>query len=677
MTTSFGDAIGVGTGAFDFYEDYEVPGTLVRYNYNGREHERPRINWDKVSKFDPKLYTIYQNAPQWEIDGFAGPGEYHTYWSQTVKSLTMQSKAAIGMWQQNGLQGARAIETNQNTGVSIFDREGALAIEPLPIAASMVQEKVALLASNPPKPQFTPQQESQNQQVAGINELVDMVFASNDYRMKAAQGIYDIQFWNACCFRWNVLLNEPGLFGEPGEIELQKVDICDIYPDPKCKQLHWKYMDYLVQKHVMEIGEIQQQYPLASGFVSAEIDDNISDSSVTSRNNQDYLQSPVPKLARDFAGTQQKITVLECWIKDSRTRFQPSVEDGTSPEYEDRWKLDSDGNILGDWVKRYPTARCVIVTGNAVLKDMANPFPHGQFPHVFAVGQPSSTPFAAGNAVRLMIVTRKINNMISEIHQYFQSEIQRPMTCTPGAINDPNLAQKVPNSSQALIELNSPGARLERRQAMDVPASLYTYIQMLQGFLDMASGSSAIMRGQLAEGDQLSAEAVGALQQFASSRLALEAAYFESAAKQLGYQLMWILRRTVRGTISVTVQIPITGEAKKIDWKSDREVFEKNNPIAIQKLRSEEDYLIGIKAGTGNPGAEGAKMQNALMLFKAGLIDRKAALDAMEYANRNEIDARMRAKDKQNVFDSAFAKELGIQFKEAQKQSRPGAPEKP
>lgn len=209
--------------------------------------------------------------------------------------------------------------------------EGALAAEPLPIALAMVQEKVALLAANPPYPQAERLQESQAQQVAALNELMDMTLEANNYKKFAAECIYDIQFWNAAIFRWNVDMFQPGLFGEPGKVTLDKCSIEDIYWDPMCKTLSPECMDYIIQKHMLEIGEIQAQYPLAGIIVPPEGSDLISDSSVTSRNNEDYIQSPQPKLARDAASGRQKITVLEMWIKDSRMKFEPKDLECDSP----------------------------------------------------------------------------------------------------------------------------------------------------------------------------------------------------------------------------------------------------------------------------------------------------------------------------------------------------------
>lgn len=632
-----------------------------------------RINWDSVRRFTPKLYYQYSIAPIWQLDSpyFGGESEYQNYWAQEANRMVITSKSILGKWQQNGKQAAKALELNQAASTPIFDFNGALALEPLPLAVSMVHEKVALLASNPPMPQFSAQQESQNQQVAALNQMTEMVFSAADFKSKAAKCLYDIQFWNAGCFKWDVDPFEPGLFAQPGKISLRKIAMDQIFPDPNCEDLHCEYMDYIVQKHTMEIGEIVSQYPLAANMVNPLQDELISDTSVTSRNNEDYIQSPQPKMARDAAGRRQKIDVLEAWIKDSRLKFEPEIQEGISDRYEDRFKLDKDGYIIGKWVKRYPNGRLIVVTGQTVLKDVPNPYPHGQFPYVFAQGMPSSTPWAVGNAQRIMIVTRKINNIISDLHQYFQSEIKRPMVTTPGAINDPNLAQQIPNDPTYVLELSGPAARLERRQAMDVPPSVYSYLQLLQGILDMTSGSSGLMRGQLQEGDQLSAEAVSNLQQFASSRLALEAAFFEVAVKQLGYQLMWLLRGIVKANITLTVDLP-TGEQLKVDWKSDREIFERNDPTEIQQLRAKEDYTVGIKAGTGSPGAANQRQAAGQSLFNDGAIDRQAYLDQIQYPNRQAIVARMRGAELEDLTTQGIAKELGVNIKSALKQEDPG-----
>lgn len=635
------------------------------------ESLQERINWDEIRRFTPELYYLYSTAPQWEIDSpvFTCEADYHGYWTRLAQELAQQSKEVIGKWQQRGKEAATAVERAQSSA-SVFDFQSAMAEEPLPIAKSQIHEKVALLASNPPQPITLPQQEGQTQYVAALNQLMQMVFDDNNWPLMTAQGHYDIRFWNACCYKWTVDPFQPGPFGQNGKIILEKPATEDIFFDPKARFLDWRYMDYVIQRHVMEIGEIMDQYPLSGALVSAEADEVISDTSVGSRNNEDYIQSPQPKLARGGASRRQKITIFELWIKDSRTEFRPKIRKADAPNYADRFVLDDDGYIIGDWVKRYPGGRMLIVTGNAVLKDLSNPYPHDQFPFVWPIGEPSIMPYAEGDAMAVMTVTRKINNMLAAIHRYYQSEVTRPMHAEAGWSMDPNLAQNVPNDPTFIVE-HAPGKALVRPAAMDIPPLVLEYVGMLQGLLDLTSGSSGVMRGQISDGAQLSAEALGALQNFASSRLALSATMFNSAIRQLGYQLMWILRGTIKQKIKVTVTLP-DGTTQPIDWQSDYEVFKKNDPVEVQHLRAKEDYLVAIKAGTGRPGAREQQQTQSLQLFNDNGIDRQAMLEDIQYPNRDAVVARMRARELEDLKAKGEAKELGIQVNEQIKQNRPG-----
>ena len=109
-----------------------------------------RIDWDEVTRFTPNIYRAYQAAPQWEIDSptFRNKRDYVSYWCKTVSDFVLASKNVIGDWQKQGRQCAKALETTSQGGgaMPIWDMGSAVAREPLPIAISMVHEKVALLS---------------------------------------------------------------------------------------------------------------------------------------------------------------------------------------------------------------------------------------------------------------------------------------------------------------------------------------------------------------------------------------------------------------------------------------------------------------------------------------------------------------------------------------------------
>jgi hypothetical protein len=244
------------------------------------------------------------------------------------------------------------------------------------------------------------------------------------------------------------------------------------------------------------------------------------------------------------------------------------------------------------------------------------------------------------------------------------------MQMDSGAIFDPALAQSVPNDPSFLLEL-TPNKRFERRIAVDVPPLVFNYLQNLQGMTDMASGTSSIMRGTISDGSQMSAQTMQQLQQFASSRLALSAKFFNGAARKLGRQGMWIVRATVKEAIKVQVTMP-DGKQEEIDWESDRKTFDGGNPNAIRNLRAKEDYMITIKASTGMPGAVQQEQARASGLFNDKAIDREAYLDAIQYPGRRNIVDRMRAQELEDIQAAGIGRQLGVNLKEAVKQEQPG-----
>jgi hypothetical protein len=630
------------------------------------------FDWEAVERFTPELYWKYTTAPFWQVDSadFISENSYVAYYCALAKELMTYSKAYIGRWQQRGKQTARAVEMAQNPTTPIFDYSSALASEPLPLAISQIQEKVALLSNNPGRPEVQPQQEGQFQYTSALNQLMDMVLEANNYDIKYSRAIYDIRFWAAACWKLNVDPNRRGILAEYGDICLEKLEWDDIFPDPACKELHWDYMDYIIQRHTMEIGDIREQYPLASININVVDDEIISDTSVSARNNEDYIQSPQPKLARDNAAKRQKITVLELWLKDARTHFVPLVQDPNATEFKDRFKLDADGYIIGSWKKRYPDGRLLICTNSSILKDVPNPYAHGEAPYIFPLGLPSSRPYCEGEAGRMSIVTRKYNDISSLEHRFLQSEVPRPMHRDSGAMTNPDISDQVPNDPTYIIDL-APNKRFERRPAVDIPPSVNTYLGSLQNILDMTSGSSGIMRGNVSDGQQMSAEGINKLQDFASSRLVAETRSMNAAVKQLGRQLMWLLRQWVKEKITLTIKLP-DGQDKQIDWESDRKVFEKGDPTEIETLRKSEDYLVKVKAGTGDFGAKQAQQSQALELFRERAIDRQALLDALEYPGRQQIISRISNQELEDIKSKAIGKEIGLGIGSEIKQSQPG-----
>jgi hypothetical protein len=192
-------------------------------------------------------------------------------------------------------------------------------------------------------------------------------------------------------------------------------------------------------------------------------------------------------------------------------------------------------------------------------------------------------------------------------------------------------------------------------------------LQQYQQYMDLISGSSAIMRGNISDGAQLSAEALSSLQNTASSRVGLKAKYLASAVMELTFQLMWLIRATYDEKITLQVTMP-DGSSQSIDWESDRAIFLEGDEDAIAQLTSQESYIVDIRAGTGTPNAAAAMQGVADKLYDRKAITRLAYLDAYQFPNRQVIDKQKEEEEKQDIAAEALGRATGIGVKRIEKE---------
>jgi hypothetical protein len=641
----------------------------------------PRAKWNPEHKFTPAEYEKYHLAPQWQKDHseFATYTEYEGYWAGVIGAWKSSAKSADGKWKNACQRAIKEVEYVDDSSAVFYNYEKSIAYQTIAIAYAQIQEQVAMLCNNFPQPQITSTQEAENNYVAALNKLMDAEIKANVMDKTVIDVVNDGQYYGLGYFKTSIDYTKYGPMGQKGKICIDRVDPADMYIDPKAKLLSWDFMDYVIQEHNMEIGEIRKLYPI-KGFRVPDDYESSNYQSMEEQKAEDTIISPQPKLNKGSSWKRQRVKVLECWFKDARLKFQPLRE--TKVEMKDReaefdYKalvLDEDGSVRGKWVPAYPQGRCVIVTEGYVLEDMPNRFPHGKCPFIFTSFAPSTNLFVPGDATRVTTLAQRINDIITRVHAYAQSEVERPMHGELGVFPNPKMWARVPNKSDRILPVN-PGKIFERPQPVEVPQFTWTLLQWYQQMLDMISGSSTVMRGNITDGAQLSAEALQSLQTFASSRLALKAKMLASAMKELGYQLMWLIRMTYNENIQVQVT-QADGSPLAFDWNSDKNVFESGDEDDIAQIMSKEGYLVDIKAGTGTPNAMQAQQEAANQLYDRNALDQTALLDAYQYPGRQGIIQRMANQKPQDIAAAAMGKEFGTNVKEFEKTRRPGAPKK-
>jgi hypothetical protein len=634
-------------------------------------------------KMTPDGYSEYLRLPIWEADGFDTKDEYEAYWSNTIAQWLNSSKSKTDKWKSACRQALNQVEYMEDASKVYTNIDEGIARRPIDLGFSQIQEQTALLTSNLARPIIVAQQESENQYAGAGNQILDAELNMNNYDQVGNDLLYLAQYFNVGYFKTGVEYSEYGPYGQKGKIWLDYVHPDDMFPDPRAKRFAWDCMDYIIQRHEMEIGDIRQLYPV-EGFRIKDDAETAQYESLVDMRSQDSILSPVPKLAKGPEWKRQKIKVYECWFKDSRLKFVPQTQPTKETvdelgQVKTEYKplvLDDDGFVVGDWKPAFPAGRCIITAERVILEDMQNRLPHGSCPYIPVKFAPSENPYIAGDATRIMNIVDKINFVMAEIMSYAGKEIQRPMLIELGCLANKQLYKKLPNKSGKMIIVNQ-GAiarnALTRMLPIEIPQFTWLLLDHLMQMLDMVAGSSSMMKG-VSDSTQLSAEAIDKLsaQSGASRRVAMKAKYFATAAKEVGRQMFWLIRRTYDEKINVQTVLP-DGSHAGFDWESDKATFEAGDEEEIQRVMSQEDHIVDIKTGSGTPDAKAARAQMAMGLYQNNAIDRIALLDANEYPDRAAINQRMASQFRDRIAAEAGGKELGLKVKEALRGDKPTA----
>jgi hypothetical protein len=631
-------------------------------------------------KFRPDDYEEYRHLPRWMLDSldFVSKDDYHAHWATTIMDWLQQAKNRQSKWKSTCQDAVKTIEEVDDGSNRTYNAEKGLAYKQIRVAKAYVNESVALLCVNRPQGSIVGMQESLNPLVAAGNQLVDAEFKANDFDSVFQSSIYDTKFFRVGWWKTWVDYTRYGPYGQKGKIVINSIDPENIHVDADCKHLDWSNMTYIIEESEHDIGDLRETYPV-SGFEVSEFAESPRMGNMLDERSQDNISSPLPKMGKGVAAKRQKIKTYECWFKDTRLEFIPEREDKTdfdplTGEMEiekDALKLDEDGYVLGEWLPMYPNGRCIVLCEDTILEDMPNRLPHGECPYVAVLTGPARNPFTPGIAVDLITMGQKYNDLISRKHHFGQSETTRPMECEMGTFSNTQYYKRVTNDPNKMVILSQgKTGTLNRRPPTETPTFVDNLTAEYKQLMDLVSGSSAIMRGTLSDGAQLSAEAMASLQQFASCRVAVEAKNSGSSVKKITRQVYWLIRATYDEGVKVQVTMP-DGKTDTVDWQSDKAVFESQDEMEIAKLVSREDFIIEIKAGTGTPNAQQARKGEADHLYDRKAIDRPALLDAYEYPDRKQINTRMEERENTMVAQEALGRKLGMNIVKGEKESQP------
>lgn len=584
---------------------------------------QPPEDADELS-FEEEMKLL--DIPQWKYEGATNEDEYRDQYVRLVKSLLEESKLKWEPIKRGWYEAQKRIELRTATTLPLGKHK-------IPFIPQAVEEAVALVVQDVPRPSVSSKQASEKEFASTLNYFMAEECEANNYDLKLAKAFLKAKtcFMGVLKQTWDP--DRTGPFNQPGRIVFTSVDTRFVWPDPYAKgHSGWDDYRYLIVNERYDVADVKNRWP---HFVNKQgADTSAKDASVVKeRVGDDYV-----------IGQRERVWVMECWLKDERKEFVPMRHPKTHEIV-----TTGKGTILGKWQKKYPNGRLLIVAGDQLVVDQPNPYRHGHVPYTFIPSRVADEFFSYSDVDALGPIEDQMGRLLSDAFQNLRVNMNTPFVTDNHAFDSPEKFWQIIAEPGKVYPIR-PGARFERLQAADLPQSFFMFMQVLRAAFDDLLGVQPVLRGQLEKGAQVAASTVEQLQVSGTARIRLRSMLVENALKEFAYQLHWNIRQFYPSKMEAEQIDPRTQEPVKLYWNADA---------------AQADYAIESGTISGLPGAKEQGKELFIKLFEKGLIPREYAIRQIDLPGGEEAIKEMRERENQ-LAELGFAKEL------LKKQARPG-----
>lgn len=606
---------------------------------------------EDLPRFTLEEYIAYLKAPQWAKDGCDSEAEYFSELCGKVKSWHDESEQAFKQEKDIWSICYDQIENTSRRAIAAASiMEEAIAASKIPITKNTLLDEIAALYSGQYAPILKALSVPVQPMIALANKYLSVELKLNYWdTLKFDLGVdgFIADMWVLKIYTDS---QDPGPFGEEERIVYERIDPRNCFPDPKAKRIFWPAMDYFIVTESLDVGVARNRFKEKARLIDMALaePDKKNNRMVSTQ----LLMLPGQKNRWAGESVRQRIQIKECWLHDERLKFR-AYEEMDELSGEMQVVIDEDGNVDGQWEPAYPYGRMIVTAADrVVLCDIPNPYWHKGLPFVFCPMSPGGGDklLSVGKAAAIFGIERKINDIETRVHSYAQSETERPMIMDMGTLPS-NVAYYKTSGQSRNIVIRQQGKEIFRPPPMETPQFLLPYLQRLYSYKDQTAGQGGILRGEVAEGAQLSAQAVQGMQGMAMGRLAMQSVYISKAMREVGEKTFWLMRETYRTGLKATVTTP-EGEPLDVEW--DEETVG-------------NEFFVDVDVAANQPGGQQALITQAIGLKREALVDRAYCLQTIGIEGWDAIDARMKQREIEQITAQGFGRSLGVNVKKAQK----------
>lgn len=580
----------------------------------------------------------------WQEENWSSREAYEKHYCDLAYDLELQSKAELKEDKRRWMEADKRLELDK--AMESFSRGNGPTRTKIHLVPQAVEKHISVLTDSRPRPALEARQPPQEQMVGALNYLMQRELDANHFDTLLHKVCLDMMRFHIGCLKVTISTDNKGPFGQAKSVKLSKVDPRCLWPDPYAASWRWDDMTFLVVPEVMDVTTIRNKFPLHGRRVEAEPQWSIGldDEEASGSSSMDFPS----KNGNGFTiGERHRAVVRELWLKDQTQIFEPLLDNDGNP------KLDDEGEPLGEWIAKYPDGRLIITCNGVVLIDCPNPFAHGQPPYVFFQHRHSTKLFSFGDVELLARIEDKLDIIHKDMMRNARVNINSPWLIDDDAVASPELLKRGLTNEEGLTIIKQRGAEIRRLPPAELPQFLFPMLQWLGTMFNDLSGVSDIMQGNIQNGTQLSAQAIGNLQGASAKNIQIKKRLLEQAIEQLGYVMAWTVRQAYDSPMTLQIPDPTTGVKKEFVW----------DPLGKDSI---DVFEFDVNVGSGLSGAKSSIAEQAFKMYELDLIDKEQFHSMLRTPNRDQFLKRMQERE------TELAK-LGLEANVKKKNNKNGA----
>ena len=385
-----------------------------------------------------------------------------------------------------------------------------------------------------------------------------------------------------------------------GDVEPVVISPYNFFVEPSASSIEKsEYCMYAIYK---KASEIIKAYPEKEEEIKKQVTTNVDE----------YLMKGID--SNNFG--DNNVLYIECYMKD----------------YSVNTYIEEEENEKGEKLKykvsepKYPNGRRVILAGDVLLSDEANPYKDNEYPFkVFQCYPQYGTIWGISEVEMLISPQQHSNDIMNSLIE------NAKLNGNPWTIMDNNCGVERNSLSNrpGLVVRKNPGSEIKREAPPALPSYIKDIMQTLRDDIEEISGVVDVVKGQK-PGSITAANAIQALNEQAQGRIKLKVQYMEDFIAQIGslwlkrIQQFWTSKRTIR----------VTGDVMLPDFLSNPMVQQLSYKfLDVSSDDIDGDYDIEVFAGSTMQTNKSAIAQTVIQLAQTTaedglpMLDRKTVLE--------------------------------------------------